>query len=253
MRAMVKGFLPFYLFTFLPLSSSAQVGKYRNDFAVGINGGYIMSDVGFEPQVTQSMASGFTGGISLRYVSEKYFTTICSIMAEINYAQIGWKEDIEDKDGNAVINSITGVGEKYSRKINYIQVPIFAHLAWGKEEKGLNFFVQAGPQFGFYLSESTDKNFDIEQINITDRANSTVEQYKMDVENKFDYGIAAGGGIEFSNPYVGHLLLEGRYYYGLGNIYGNSKHDYFGKSNFGNIVIKLTYLFDIVKTKNRLK
>ena len=48
---------------------------------------------------------------------------------------------------------------------------------------------------------------------------------------------------------VGHFLLEARYYYGLGNIYGSSKKDYFGKSNFGQIVIKLGYLFDITRTK----
>jgi hypothetical protein len=49
---------------------------------------------------------------------------------------------------------------------------------------------------------------------------------------------------------VGHFILEGRYYYGLGDIYGNSKSDYFGRSNFGQIVIKMTYLFDLIRTKN---
>ena len=72
----------------------------------------------------------------------------------------------------------------------------------------------------------------------------------MLVENKFDYGIAGGLGMEYSVPRVGHFMIEGRYYYGLGNIYGDSKKDYFGKSNFGNIIVKLTYLFDIIKTKN---
>ena len=71
----------------------------------------------------------------------------------------------------------------------------------------------------------------------------------MSVENKFDYGIAAGLGMEYSVPKVGHFLLEGRYYYGLGNIYGDSKRDYFAKSNHSSIVIKLTYLFDIVRSK----
>ena len=55
--------------------------------------------------------------------------------------------------------------------------------------------------------------------------------------------------MEYSIPKVGHFLLEGRYYYGLGNIYGDSKRDYFGSSNFGNIIIKAAYLFDITKTK----
>jgi len=36
----------------------------------------------------------------------------------------------------------------------------------------------------------------------------------------------------------------------LGNIYGSSKRDYFARSNYGNIVIKFTYLFDIIRTKD---
>ena len=63
-------------------------------------------------------------------------------------------------------------------------------------------------------------------------------------------GIAGGLGLEFSHRKLGHFMLEGRYYFGLGNIYGDSKRDYFARSNYGNIVVKLTYLFDIIKTKN---
>ena len=83
-----------------------------------------------------------------------------------------------------------------------------------------------------------------------DRASQVVAQNSLAVENKFDYGIAAGAGVEFSMRRVGHFMLEGRYYYGLGNIFKNSKSDYFGKSNFGQIVVKASYLFDIVRTKN---
>ena len=72
----------------------------------------------------------------------------------------------------------------------------------------------------------------------------------MPIEKKFDYGIAAGLGAEWSIRRIGHFILEARYYYGLGNIYGNSKKDFFGKSNNSNIIIKLTYLYDIVKNKN---
>ncbi len=45
---------------------------------------------------------------------------------------------------------------------------------------------------------------------------------------------------------IGHFMLEGRYYYGLSDIYGNSKKDVFSRSNNGTIVAKLSYLFDIV-------
>lgn len=223
----------------------AQIGEHRSDFSVGANVGYTMSSVGFTPKVTQSMLGGMTAGLSWRYVCEKYFKTICSIYGEVNYTQMGWKERILTSDDQPVINGVTGLPEQYSRTLSYIQVPVFAHLAWGHEHKGMQFFFQAGPQFGYMLNESTKTNFRFENMNRDDRASLTCAQDTMSVENKFDYGIAAGLGVELSLKHVGHFLLEGRYYYGLGNIYGDTKRDYFGKSNNNSIIIKLTYLFDL--------
>lgn len=232
------------------MSAKAQVGDHRNDFAIGVNGGYVLSNVGFVPKVTQSLHPGITGGLSFKYTCEKYFKTYCSVLAEVNYARIGWKERILTVTDEPVVNPVTGLAEAYQRDLNYIQVPVFAHLAWGKEHKGFQFFFQAGPQFGFLLNESTTSNFRFADRNLADRSNQTCAQDTMAVENRFDYGIAAGLGVEWSIPHAGHVLLEGRYYYGLGNIYGDSKRDYFAKSNHSNIVIKLTYLFDIVRTKH---
>lgn len=228
----------------------AQIGEHRSDFAIGANGGYVLSKVGFTPTVQQKQHGGITGGVSLRYVCEKYFKTICSVYAEVNYAKVGWTEDILDIENNAVLISGTGEALKYQRDITYIQIPVFAHLAWGREERGFNFFVNLGPQIGIYLNESTTTNFDETTSTENDRVSNITAQYDMPVEKKLDYGIAAGAGLEYSIPKVGHFLLEGRYYYGLGNIYGSSKKDYFGKSNFGQIVVKASYLFDITRTKN---
>ena len=66
------------------------------------------------------------------------------------------------------------------------------------------------------------------------------------VENKFDYGIAVGGGLELSTP-VGHFLVEGRYYYGLADFYHNTKKDEFGRSGHSYIGIRLAYLYDLIK------
>ena len=228
----------------------AQIGEHRSDFAIGANGGYVLSKVGFTPTVQQKQHGGITGGVSLRYVCEKYFKTICSVYAEVNYAKVGWTEDILDIENNAVLISGTGEALKYQRDITYIQIPVFAHLAWGREERGFNFFVNLGPQIGIYLNESTTTNFDETTSTENDRVSNITAQYDMPVEKKLDYGIAAGAGMEYSIPKVGHFLLEGRYYYGLGNIYGSSKKDYFGKSNFGQIVVKASYLVDITRTKN---
>lgn len=242
--------LLYLLFLLSSLQASAQIGDHRNDLSVGFNAGYAMSNVGMMPKVTQGWHGGPTIGASLRYVCEKYFSTICSIYAEANYAQIGWKEDIVDLKNQPVVNAATGVAEAYSRNLAYVQVPVFAHLAWGREHKGMQFFFQVGPQFGYLLKESTTKNFDFDKINTADRANTETTQYKMNVEHKFDYGIAAGLGMEYSVPKIGHFLVEGRYYYGLGNIFGDTKRDYFSKSNLSNIVVKLSYLIDITKTQN---
>lgn len=235
--------------------AQAQVGEHRSELAIGVNGGYVLSNVGFVPKVPQSVHGGLTGGLSLRYTSEKYFNSICAIVGEVNFAQIGWKESILTPEDQPVINAVTGVAEAYQRDINYLQVPVFARLGWGRERKGFQFFFQAGPQIGYMMSEKTKMNYDFAtQTPVysdgSGRTSSVIAQDTMAVENKFDYGIAAGLGLEFSHPKVGHFLLEGRYYYGLGDIYGNSKRDFFGRSNFSNIVIKLTYLFDLKKTNN---
>ena len=72
----------------------AQIGEYRNVFSIGASAGYVLSDVGFDPTVSQSYHGGVIGGVALRYTCEKYFKTICSVYAEVNYASIGWKQDI---------------------------------------------------------------------------------------------------------------------------------------------------------------
>ncbi len=237
------------LLMLFPLSSLAQVGEHRNDLAIGVNGGYMLSNVGFVPKVNQTFHGGYTGGLSLRYVCEKYFNSICSIYAELNYAQMGWKEDILDREDQPVINEETQQAESFSRTLNYVQLPIFARLGWGREQKGVQFFFQAGPQLGYYLSDKVTKNFELDKRNSWKRANDEVHQDTMAVENKLDYGIAAGIGMEYSFPKLGHFMLETRYYYGLGNIYKDTKRDYFGKSNNSSIIVKLTYLFDLKKTK----
>lgn len=247
----MRNFIISAILSIVPVAMTAQIGEHRNDLAIGFNGGLNMSSVSFTPKVSQAKLNGITGGLSVRYVCEKYFSTVCSLYGEINYSQMGWKEDIVDINDMPVINTATGLPEEYSRTVNYIQVPLMAHLAWGREQKGLAFFVNLGPQFGIYMSESTKTNFDFSDRNAADRVNPVCAQDTMAVENKFDYGIAAGAGIEFSHPKVGHFLLEGRYYYGLGNIYGDSKRDYFGSSNFGTITVKLAYLFDIVRTRRQ--
>ena len=91
---MKRFYLLFLISLFSVLISYAQVGEYRTDLAIGVNGGYMMSSVGFVPEVPQKQLGGMTGGLTIRYTCEKYFQSICAIVAEVNIAQTGWKENI---------------------------------------------------------------------------------------------------------------------------------------------------------------
>lgn len=241
----------FFLAVALP--ASAQVGQYRNEFAVGINGGYVLNSMSFMPKVPQSMHSGMTAGVTFRYTSEKYFNMICGVQLEANYSQLGWKEDILSVQDEPCIKNGTDERMAYQRTINYFQVPLLASLGFGREYSGAKFFLVLGPQFGYMLSESTKANFSYDEaFNCTpSRVSATTAQDSMAVENKLDYGITAGAGVEVSLKRAGHILLEARYYYGLGNIYGDSKADYFARSNHGSIIFKMSYLFDIVRTRKK--
>jgi hypothetical protein len=212
------------------LTASAQVGERRTDFAVGINGGAVVSTQDFNPTVATKYKMGKTAGITLRYTSEKYFSMVCALQGEVNYTQYGWGENFEDVDAS------------YERTLNYVQIPLLARLGWGKEQRGCMFYFLAGPTVGFFLNESTKSEGDITQLL------GHQEQHDMPLEKKFDYGITAGLGFEL-NTKIGHFGLDARYYYGLSDIYGNSKKDTFGRSANGGIIAKLTYLVDLVKTK----
>ena len=223
-----------------PAALNAQVGKPRNDFAVGVNGGYIVNKVDFSPTIKQNWHGGETFGLSLRYTCEKYFSAICAVAAEVNYADMGWRELIETSD------------ETYSRDVRYVQVPIFARLGWGRERRGGQFFIQVGPQLGYYLSDKAHLGGDWTADSPGRRPNGVVQQYTLDVENKFEYGITGGAGVELSTR-AGHFILDGRYYFGLSDMFHNGKKDPFGRSANGAITVKLSYLFDVIRTKGEIK
>lgn len=212
----------------------AQVGEYRNDFSIGANAGWMLSRMDFDPSIKQSYKQSPTVGVSARYVCEKYFSSICGVQAELNYAAQGWQELIEDGSGNT-----------YKRNLHYLQLPILMQLGWGRERRGLKFVFEAGPQVGICLGESEVRGGG--EWDTSNRPNSVVYQYSHDLDHAFDYGITGGIGIELSTA-AGHFLLEGRYYYGLGDTYDNSKKGYFSRSANSAIIVKLNYLFDIVRT-----
>lgn len=215
----------------------AQVGEPRSDWDFGVNGGVLVNRVSFNPRINQSWHVGETAGVTVRYTCEKYYALICALQLEVNYARMGWKEDIVLADGT--LSSETANPETYQRDLHYIQVPLLARLGMGREKRGMQGYLVAGPQVG-WLFKDTSKHS--EYWNPSDRVNGRNKQYDMDIKHKFDYGITAGLGMELSTV-AGHFLIEGRYYFGLADLFGNSKKDVFARSANGAIVAKVTYMY----------
>ena len=212
---------------------NTQITEYRNNLAIGFNAGATFNNVNFSPNIKQGTHQGLVGGFTARYISEKYFAMICGLQVECNFSQRGWKEKIED-----------GTGNTYQRTLNYVEIPFLAHLAFGADHRGGRFFVNAGPQFAFFLNDKEERGGGVWNPNY--RPNNVVYQYGKAVENKLDYGITGGLGVELLTG-IGHFLVEGRYYDGLSDIYRNSKKDDFSRSGLSTIYGKITYLFDLTK------
>lgn len=221
----------------------AQVGEFRSDLAIGFNAGVALNSLSFDPSIKQKMHVGPNAGLTIRYTCEKYFKTYCALQVELNYAQLGWKEEIFNSAGEPLPDT-------YVRHQHYVQLPLLARLAWGREKQGFMGYLVAGPQVGFCVGEDSERSdtWTVGADGLPDRPNNMSAQYDMPIENKFDYGITAGIGVELSTR-AGHILLEGRYYYALSDIYGNSKKDVFGRSAHGTLMAKVSYLFGVGKKK----
>ena len=211
------------------LSLQAQTGEQRHNLSLGVSGGVNLSRVIFSPKIQQKDLAAPVFGITARYISERWFGMLCGVQMELNFSQRGWNEHYDDYPELM-----------YKRKTSYLEVPALMHIGFGKEHGFLKFFIHGGPQFGYYLSDSSE--IDGDWINYRYHQ----EQHTLDVEHKFDYGIVGGAGFEFHTG-IGNFLLEGRYYYGLSDIYGNTKKDYFSRSANTYTSIRLTYLLDILK------
>ena len=235
MRVRAFKFIIYYsLFIISGISAYAQVGQPRTDLAVGINGGFVMNRVSFSPSVKQKLKNGMTMGFTTRYTCEKYFNMICAIQGEINYSQAGWKEKTD-----------TG-GDTYQRTIHYIQVPLLANLGFGRERGGVKGFLVIGPQLGFCIGENEK---DGARYNVPQELVGGLTQHDLKVQKKFEYGITGGLGMDVSTKGGHHFIVEGRYFYGLSDIFSSTKKDPFSRCANSAIYAKVSYLFDIKKTK----
>ncbi|MEZ3589438.1 MAG: PorT family protein [Muribaculaceae bacterium] len=211
----------------LPSTVAAQK-HYQSNFSIGAKAGATISRMEFSPGVKQSMVTGFMAGVMCRYMEETHF----GVIAELNIEQRGWKENFEEHPFS------------YERRLTYLQLPLLTHIYFGSRKfKG---FVNLGPEIGYMIADGIKSNFNYRNpaaVSGFPIANRMTEQMSMEISNRFDYGISAGAGIEYKPVRRHAVSLEGRFYYGLGNIYPSNKRDTFAASRGISIMVSLGYWF----------
>lgn len=213
----------------IPSQAQRRNNQYRS-LSIGVKGGATLSKVNFRPSVREKYLTGITAGASVRYIEEKYF----GIIGEVNFAQFGWKEDFSRQNPNTYA---------YSHTMNYITAAMLSHIFFGNEP--IRFFINMGPQIGFYISDNYTSNFDIYDLPNFSESWET-GQYLEPIKTKFDYGITAGLGLELKLK-KHSIILEGRYYYGLNDFFENSKGKdaNFSASAHQQISAAIAYMFHI--------
>jgi hypothetical protein len=209
------------LLIFSVLQVKAQ-RDFKPELYVGVGGGALSSSVDFAPQkVFQDMYLGYFGGVAAKYIAQKNM----GIVAELNYTQRGWKEKFRDNPEFA-----------YTRTLNYVEIPFMTHVYAGK--KNMRFIFNAGPQIGVLINDNQIMSNGLAD-NLGENKN-TMQYMPIDSLKRFDYGLVGGLGLELKTN-AGVFDLEGRYYFGLNDLFPNRRGDYFARSAHRIIEAKLTY------------
>lgn len=199
----------------------------KKNLSLGFKGGMSLSRVNFQSSVPQKMLGGIIIGASVRYIEENHF----GLIGEINFEQRGWNENFAPLEGYS-----------FKRKFSYIQIPLLSHIYFGSDRA--RFFINAGPEIGLMISDNRSSNFDYNNASSIEEIASSfhqTDQYILPVKRKFDYGISAGLGVELNINKKNAINLEGRFYYGLNDVFSNRKSDPFQGSSGMSIMVTLGY------------
>ncbi len=209
---------------------------FKPEWALGVNGGVTLSKIGFNPTIKQESLLQYAGGLTARYISERNV----GLQVELNYSMRGWKEKTDSVNiyqglspNPAPADSIRYTN--YSRSLAYIELPVMTHVYFNMG-KYMRIIFLAGPQISYLLSEKV-----VEKEIVVDFSRTNPPYYEQKVQKSFDYGITGGMGFELRTG-IGSFVLDGRYYFGLSDIFNSTKADYFQASSNQVITVKISYL-----------
>ena len=215
------GIILLFIFLWCGQQAYSQSNPFTPEWSYGVNGGLTFSKVGFNSviSVPQSLLRQFSGGVVVRYISENHF----GMQVELNCSQRGWKERTDTSHIN-----------RYARSLTYLELPLMTHIYFNLG-KPVRLIFNLGPQIGYYIGAKEMER----EINDPEQDTS---YYDLPVQKSFDYGLKGALGLEFRTK-TSSIILESRYYFGLSDIFNNTKTDSFQASHNQIIGVNLTYLF----------
>ena len=205
----------------LMLAAWAQP-KVPRELQFGAIGGANLSSYTLSPSVTQKQSTGYVAGIGVRYIEEKFF----GLQGELLVARRGMRDRY---DSYPQYN--------FERQLTYVELPLMAHVYFNIGQRNEVAF-DIGPKLGYFVADASSGNLDSGfETNVASAATHGYQHHTLDVDQKFDYGIQAGLGYEFRFNRQLSLQVQGRYYFGLGDIFPSTKADTFETSSNQSIQI----------------
>lgn len=189
--------------------------KVPREFQFAAIGGANLSSYTLSPSVTQNKSVGPMFGVGMRYIEEKYFGLQCELL----FAQRGIKDRY---DAYPQFN--------FERKFSYIELPMMAHVYFNIGKRN-EVALDLGAKVAYNIGESMTANLGDRFDTIAIRAAHGYGHHDLAVKQKLDYGIQAGFGYEFKVNTQMSVQVQGRYYFGLGDIFPNTKGDTFETSS----------------------
>lgn len=182
------GLLVLTLFLLQGVTAFAQPRLQRTEFWLGVHGGVSAGTVLFNP--AESGMSPITKACVLGGNGGLVFRYMghkyCAFQMELNYEHRGWAQ--------------TTTAGKTEHNLHYIELPILMHLNVGSDK--CRWFFDFGPQIGYCVYDESKS-----------------------IDKRFDWGLAAGTGVEFQTRKAGMYWLGIRYDFSLGGVYGTSVTD----------------------------
>ena len=188
----------------------ATIGKASAQHTLAITGGAGMTTSRLYPaQETRPIWGVATGGIQWRYYTDERF--VGGIGADLEYMQRGFSyspdayRHEDEKDYNY-----------YTRKVNSLVLPMVWQPHFYLFKNHLRIYLEAGITFTLNMSAT----YTNELTNKSDRYN-----FKVVRDNRFEYGLAGGGGIDVLVRQI-EFGVRVRYYFGYSDLMRNRNKYY---------------------------